>query len=204
MKQKQALRDRSKVLEDVPWEELFASGKFSASLDFPSAILYKELMLAYPNAKVLLTVRDNGEKWYESTYTTIYRATRDEGWPTGLLRRRYGMKWVDNIWSEFFGVDGGMEDKDAMIARYYRHIEEVRRVVPASRLLVFNVKEGWGPLCKFLGKEIPDETYPRVNSTAEFHAAVQVQKRRDRRVKRMVAACAVAFVALAQIVRKKK
>ena len=75
------------------------------------------------------------------------------------------------IWDGVF--QGRFEDRDFAIDTYLRHIEEVSASVQADRLLKFDVKQGWDPLCEFLGEEIPDEPIPRSNSAEEFKRYVQ-------------------------------
>ena len=58
-----------------------------------------------------------------------------------------------------------MHDKEHLIQRFQEHIEEVRNTIPPSRLLVFKVKEGWRPLCKFLELPEPGTDFPFVNDT---------------------------------------
>jgi hypothetical protein len=71
------------------------------------------------------------------------------------------------IRDRFFG--GEMETEAQLVSRYERHNEEVRRVIPKERLLVYNVSEGWGPLCAFLDVRIPSEPFPKTNSTQFFN-----------------------------------
>jgi hypothetical protein len=79
------------------------------------------------------------------------------------------------IWEGTF--DGKFEDKDYAIAVFLRHIEEVKRLVPAEKLLVYDVKEGWGPLCTFLGVEVPVDTpFPHLNDRVEFLGRVRPQQ----------------------------
>jgi hypothetical protein len=57
-----------------------------------------------------------------------------------------------------------------MLDRFHRHNEDVKASVPPDRLLVYEVSQGWGPLCEFLGVPVPDTAFPQVNSTEEFQA----------------------------------
>jgi hypothetical protein len=70
------------------------------------------------------------------------------------------------IWQGTF--DGRFQDKNYAIEVFERHNAEVRQRVPGDRLLVYDVKTGWEPLCEFLGVEEPDEPFPRTNDTAEM------------------------------------
>ena len=166
--------------EPVDWDG-FLEG-YEASVDWPACTFYEELFRRYPDARVLLSVRDP-ERWYESTRNTIYELS------VGILRSplyRVGFAVVsffmfgrsvrsnladEIIWDGTF--DGRFDDKRYAIEVFNRHNEEVRRSVPPDKLLVYEVKDGWGPLCKFLGVEVPDEPFPRVNDTAEMQRRIR-------------------------------
>ena len=63
-----------------------------------------------------------------------------------------------------FGV---FESGEETAVRFFNDwVEQVKSEVPSDRLLVFQVKEGWGPLCQFLGVPVPEEAFPNVNDTA--------------------------------------
>eukprot|EP01098_Paradermamoeba_levis_P005532 TRINITY_DN2329_c0_g1_i1.p1 TRINITY_DN2329_c0_g1~~TRINITY_DN2329_c0_g1_i1.p1 ORF type:complete len:182 (-),score=49.85 TRINITY_DN2329_c0_g1_i1:152-697(-) len=146
-------------------------------LIFPACIFYKELLERYPQAKVILTVRDV-DSWYESCINTIYRVGKFKIWKViGLVSPWTGrfINMAENlIWNQYF--EGKFEDKKFAVEKFNKHVEEVKRVVPKDKLLVFEVKEGWEPLCKFLGKEIPKKPFPRVNDTAEFQKRILVMQ----------------------------
>lgn len=150
---------------DVDWDAFFTG--YKASMDFPSCAFYKELAEKYADAKVILTVRD-AERWYESACETIYAASRkgpvtDRGVFSSMLNTI--------IWDGIF--DGRFEDREYAIKVFNDHIAEVKRVVPAHRLLVFDVKQGWVPLCSFLGVPVPDMAFPRRNDRATFATVVK-------------------------------
>jgi hypothetical protein len=70
-------------------------------------------------------------------------------------------------------LNGTMTDKQAAIAHYEQHIEDVKATVPASQLLVFSADQGWQPLCDFLGVAVPDIDFPRVNETADMKRVIR-------------------------------
>jgi hypothetical protein len=154
--------------EPVDWEQMFAG--YRATVDWPGAAFYKELVEVYPEAKVLLSVRDP-ERWYESTKNTIY-ATMN---PSSEMIAAVGpAPRLNNelIWKRTFGEN--FEDRQYAIGVFERHNEEVKRHVPAERLLVYKVKEGWEPLCEFLGVEAPkSKTFPHLNDTDSFQRMVR-------------------------------
>ena len=147
--------------EPADWYAVFKG--YRGSVDWPACTYYKELMQAYPDAKVLLSVRDP-EKWYESVASTIYRVSRLN---PDHARTTHGHMGNTLIWQGTF--DGRFEDKDYAIGVFLRHNEEVRRYVPAEKLLVYDVKESWEPLCDFLGVPVPaGKPFPHDNDRANF------------------------------------
>jgi len=143
--------------EPVDWEEVFAG--YRSTVDWPGATFYEQLADAYPEAKVILTVRD-AEAWFASTQATIFslhfRDDTEDPWQRMVLK----------VISDLF--DRQMTDKSKLISVYEQHNEEVRRAIAPERLLVYDVAQGWEPLCRFLEVEVPREPMPKVNSTDEF------------------------------------
>ncbi len=152
----------------VDWDALL--GGYQATVDWPGCTFYKELMVRYPDAKVLLNVRDP-EAWYKSATDTIYRRSR-MGFPKSLVplfmpRLRRFIRMVDTlIWRKTF--DNRFADKAYALSVFENHIAEVKRTVPEDKLLVYEVKQGWEPLCAFLGVPVPDVPFPRLNDSAAF------------------------------------
>lgn len=139
------------------WDQLLDG--YNSAVDWPWSAFYKELMEKYPEAKVVLTVRDP-EKWYASTMETVYGSSSRA--PAGPFR-----DFVHAVvWDGVF--DGRFEDKAYAIQKFNEHIEEVKKTVPADRLLVFEVKDGWEPLCSFLGVPVPDGPFPKTNTRENF------------------------------------
>jgi len=160
--------------EEVEWERVFAG--YEATVDFPGCVFYKELMQEYPGAKVLLTVRDTG-RWYDSASQTILSSPESSGSRGarllfGLATRfvpvfRRAPRMIDNVMRDrAFG--GDMTTPEHVKEVYEAHIEEVKRTVPEEKLLVYEVKEGWEPLCEFLSVPVPDEPFPHVNERDDF------------------------------------
>jgi Sulfotransferase domain len=160
--------------EAVDWDEVFDG--YEATVDWPGASFYEQLVEAYPDAPVLLTVRDP-EAWYESTLRTIYAVRR--AMLAGDLEPGAGdvsagpdvMRIIATlIWERTF--DGRFLDRDHAIDAFRAHNERVRAVVPRDRLLVHEIADGWEPLAMFLGADVPDTEFPRLNDTASFRAMV--------------------------------
>lgn len=141
---------------------------FQSVLDWPAAAYWRELAEHYPSAKVVLSLRD-AESWYKSVSETIYVASTSPLPPDAPEERRVQRAMGTKIvWEDTFG--GQFEDKRHAIDVYERHNASVRATIELSRLLVFNVKEGWEPLCRFLGVAVPADPFPRLNDTASFQA----------------------------------
>jgi hypothetical protein len=166
----------------VDWEALFQG--YQATVDWPGCTFYRELMQRYPEAKVLLSVRDP-ERWHASGMNTIYRIRHN---PVMNRLRRFipGLRAVTTmldaiVWDGTF--HGRFADQQYAIAVFRQHNEEVKRVVPPERLLVYDVKEGWAPLCRFLDVPVPtDRPFPHNNDTATFQQMVQQRIRMLQRV----------------------
>jgi len=180
--------------EPVDWDRLFAG--YRATVDWPGCSFYHELLRYYPEAKVILTVRDP-ERWYDSARETIYFVRQAIPRWTRLLfpRMRVFRRMLDRIaWDGMF--KGRLEDRAFAIDAFNRHNEQVRRDVPAERLLVYQVSEGWEPLCAFLGVPVPEgKPFPHLNDAAQFRARVE----RGARAMRAIGYIALGVAALALV-----
>jgi hypothetical protein len=159
------------------WGSLFAG--FASTMDWPASAFWRELLEAYPEAKAILTVRDP-EQWYESMDKTILRSWRERAQrlsqPADQRTETAQTRVTDT--SDFFELtqsvvngrvfDGRAAERDHAIATFERHNAEVVATVPADRLLVYEVSQGWKPLCEFLDVAVPDEPFPRENDAATF------------------------------------
>lgn len=158
-------------------------GKFGAVTDIPAAVLTEELLAAYPNVKVILHERDE-ERWYASFKPTLIDGLFMPMMPlatyldSAFMRRAAAQS--DLLMKYLFKVDaprakGLFSNEEARrqysenaIETYRRHNAMVKRVVPKEKLLMFKLEDGWGPLCEFLGKPVPDVPFPKVNETKEL------------------------------------
>jgi hypothetical protein len=148
--------------ESPGWEALYAG--YRSAVDWPTAHYWRELAAVYPAAKLILTVRDP-EAWHRSVVQTIGEAIgRDTGGET------FGARVIAG---EIFG--GRMMDRDHAIAVYEAHNAAVKAAIPPARLLVYEVAEGWEPLCAHLGVPAPGEAFPLTNTTEEFRARIAGQ-----------------------------
>ncbi len=141
------------------WDETFAN--YRSAVDWPSAFYWRELAAHFPDARVLLTLR-SAESWYESFSRTILPVLGATTTPDSVGNRV--------ILEGVFGGRAG--DRAHAIGVFERNTADVIAAIPPERLLVFQVGDGWEPLCRFLGKPVPQTPFPRKNSTEEFHAMV--------------------------------
>lgn len=144
------------------WKAIFDG--YRSTVDYPSAAYWRELAVHYPDSKLIHTIRDP-EAWFDSTQATIFR-------PDGAAMSAVaaGGPMADFFMSFTGPLHGHFHDREFLIDYFRRHTEEVTAAIPPDRLLVYQVSEGWGPLCDFLGVPVPDETFPSENSRAEFIA----------------------------------
>jgi hypothetical protein len=143
------------------WDAIF--GNYGSMVDYPGCKYWRALADHYPDAKVLHTVRDP-DKWFDSTQATIFSPTSPAAHPQGPMKA-----FFEGLLGEF---GDNIHVREFMTAYFRRHTEEVIAAVPKDRLLVFEVSQGWGPLCEFLGVPAPDAPYPRENSREQFASRV--------------------------------
>lgn len=167
------------------WEGLALTGQarmghlfqyYNSGVDFPVFAFYPRLLRHYPDALVILTIRP-AEEWYESASRTILRDDRDKfdrwkmtlGYPFSPRLRKLGevYRFAENFWKNHIGTP--TTDKSKAMAFYECWNREVKNRVPAEKLLVFDCKEGWGPLCEFLQTPIPEKPFPVTNTREVFH-----------------------------------
>lgn len=156
--------------EAVDWASLMAG--YRATVDWPACEFWRQLLDAFPDAKVLLSVRP-ADRWYESFHETIERVLTmpRPGGDAGAFSAIAEMGDVTVLQRSFAGRVG---DRDHVIACFERHNDEVRQSVPPDRLLEFDVTEGWEPLCAFLGVPVPGDPFPNVNDRAFFQSMFQL------------------------------
>lgn len=148
---------------------------YSAALDNPTAFYFKELMDISPNAKVILSVRDSAEQWENSMKRTVTSPGTEEKY--NVLNTSgpdfFGEYW--RVFKDLTGIEFDPRKPDADLKIMYNNwVDYVKQSVPPEKLLVFNPKDGWEPLCKFLQIPIPKESYPFRNTATEFKDHIKV------------------------------
>lgn len=145
------------------WNELL--GQYQSVTDTPACLFWRELVRAYPDARVVLTVRD-GDSWYESMCSTVYPVTQAKAEGSSVGDRSAMELARDLVFDGFF--QGRFGDRRAALALFDEHNKAVQREVPSERLLVYRVSDGWGPLCAFFGAPLPEAPFPKTNERALF------------------------------------
>lgn len=150
------------VVDGKPdWDAIFDG--FQSTTDYPACTYWRELADHFPEAKVVLTVRDP-DSWFDSVSETIFSQAMQgslAGSPTEAMMRGV-------VFDPFAG--GNINDRAFMTDWFVRRNQQVIDGLGPERLLVYSPKEGWEPLCEFLGVPVPDGPFPRVNSRDEITA----------------------------------
>ncbi len=154
--------------QTVNWEEVFEG--YHSTIDWPSAHYWRELAAYYPEAKVLLSVRPF-ERWWSSFTGTIKQVLENKDTITDEHTRAVASMAYTIIAEDTFS--GMMSDKDTAYLAYQKRIDDVKQAISADRLLIFDVSEGWGPLCAFLNLPEPQVDFPRSNSTVDFNESFE-------------------------------
>jgi hypothetical protein len=149
--------------EPVDWDAAYAG--YKSAVDWPTAYFWRELAEHFPEAKIILTVR-NSEDWFRSARETLFKTMGPDADPES-----FGVAVIRN---KIFG--GNLDDETHVINVLEQHNADVIRTAPAGRLLDYNVADGWPKLCAFLGVPIPAEPFPLTNSTADFRKNVLSRK----------------------------
>jgi hypothetical protein len=151
--------------ERMDWPALCTG--FNSVVDWPACDFYPQLLELWPEAKIILNIRDP-EGWYKSMTDTLWSVAQmlRQGGQTPetnpLLRLVNVMMWDGTFHGRF-------EDKAYAIDLFESNIRRVQASLPPEKLLVFDVKEGWEPMCRFLDRPVPDKPFPRLNDTESFH-----------------------------------
>jgi len=166
---------------------------YQANQDVPGNFFWEDLFEHSPDAKVILTVRESSEKWktsfinfmtqeYERFGNPLFwifskisdsaifgpkMATQEFNAMRALTRAMPGFDYNKRFFTWQAQCDYINSFVDEAEMNYLKHNEHVKEVVPADQLLVWDVRDGWEPLCKFLGKPVPNEPIPHENKTGD-------------------------------------
>ncbi|KAF9876947.1 hypothetical protein CkaCkLH20_05793 [Colletotrichum karsti] len=163
-----------KIVEDT-LRKYFDDG-YAATLDVPGMLFIEELLQMHPGVMVICTIRDPDD-WVESMRKTGSASLQAFlSFALFLLpTMRWFPRYIEAIpkgrWGELFPHEDPLPDLNV----WYLHQAWLKRVVPANQLIFYHVKEGWGPLCKALGKPVPDMPFPKINDGDAMDAFAKQQ-----------------------------
>jgi hypothetical protein len=140
------------------WDALYDG--FVAAVDWPTCTFWRELSDVYPDALVLLSIREPDD-WWRSCDRTIFEVFRQENRPELDAWLAMATDMLKRFTRNFL-------DADEAKAAFVRHNESVRGAVPSDRLIEWKPGDGWEPICERLGLPAPDEPFPHTNTTEEF------------------------------------
>ena len=152
------------------WDAIYKG--YASAADWPTARFFRELHAKYRSAKFVLTYR-SPESWAESFSGTIYRLMTESAQAPPEMRAWFDMA-IDVVAQT--GFPDGL-DMIALAKAYMVHNQAVQAAIPAHQLLVYQVKEGWEPLCAFLDVPVPAGPFPRTNDRAEFWARMTERRK---------------------------
>ena len=135
----------------------------ASAVDWPTAGFFSELIAVYPDAKFIHTSR-SPKSWAQSFSETIYKliSARDKAPPEMAAWLDMSIRVIAKtgfpLGLDLAGLEKAFSDHDAA----------VKAAIPARQLLVYEVKDGWAPLCAFLGVPEVSMPFPRTNARVEF------------------------------------
>eukprot|EP01084_Bolivina_argentea_P171714 297502_1 len=173
--------------EIIEWDELFNQiPECQSCSDWPTSLYWEELMQYYPNSKIILTVRDDPQRWHKSLVVAFKSFTDSKiAMIFPKFHKGYDMlfnQWFPKYFNRFEGGANGffINKNNTAINYYHNHIKYVKSKVPKHRLLIFNFKNGYEPLCRFLNVDIPIdpktgkyEQYPHKNDRHEVQRVIK-------------------------------
>jgi hypothetical protein len=154
----------------VDWNSLLRD--YRATVDFPAAVFWREILEANPDAIVLLSSRDSTETWWTSVDKTIVPSLTGDVPPD---RPDWARRRAMNVEMMRTRLTPQWPDANAVMSAYERHNAEVRQEVPGDQLIDWHPGDGWEPICAALGLAVPADPFPHENTASDFQAKVGVQ-----------------------------
>jgi hypothetical protein len=160
--------------QPVDWDGIFDG--YNSAVDVPFSMFYQDIAEKCSSAKFILTIREPSS-WFESLRTMrplLQNATDDPVDRSEALETK-----LPNVLPSEFVTIMKSQDPESVISAFKQFNTAVQKTISADRLLVLNVKQGWRPLCEFLGVAIPNEPFPHVNSKEEFPSLLRRMVERE-------------------------
>ncbi len=150
--------------ETVDWSTLFS--RYRSAVDWPVSYFWRELTGIYPDVKVILSLRDEESWWRSFSETILIQILAPKNGSMDPEFVALG-NMIDNLLVDHVFACAP-DDKEAVLARFRAHIDEVQQSLPPERLLTVDPGNGWDPLCRFLDCPVPDEPYPFLNTSRDY------------------------------------
>jgi len=163
--------------EEVDFENFFSN--YNGIIGFPGYIFHQQLKAEYPDARVILSYREP-EEWYEDISKTVFESVSShvnkayaeevrsfDPYLADCIERIHALQ-LRILEENYF--EGRFADKDYAVQRYVEWNEGIKDIYSEDELLVYQVTEGWEPVCKFLGVPVPEgKEFPHLNHPKTFH-----------------------------------
>lgn len=180
-------------VDQLIWKQLLYG--YIATTDLPCAFYFQELAEAFPDAKVVLTLREESE-WFESYCRLVMAIHRFRSWRFLPPLNRF-FPYATKLSQLIFGdhaFDQSGPVREVIIDAYRRHNEQVRKSIAPHRLLEFNVQQGWQPLCEFLEFDVPQSDFPRLNAGTSGPSEIMAKAVRQLSLRRILSTVGIGFV----------
>lgn len=152
-----------RVVQGMPdWDAVFDG--FLSTVDFPTNKYWRDLAAYFPDAKVILSTRD-AESWFDSLQRSVMSPEareKSEQSPMIPILTKMLLDYPPER----------LEDREFMLEHFRTWNAEVISAIPPERLLVWQLGDGWEPICTFLNVPVPAEPYPRINSSDDILTAI--------------------------------
>ena len=162
--------------EEVDFEDFFSG--YNAIIGFPGYIFHQQLKDRYPEAKIILSYRDP-EVWYDDISKTVFESASSHVNKAYAAEARAIDPYVGDCIERIHALqlrileenyfEGRFAERDFAVKRYVEWNESIKDIYPEDELLVYQVTEGWEPVCEFLGVPVPDQEFPHLNHPTTFH-----------------------------------
>eukprot|EP01084_Bolivina_argentea_P071423 129866_1 len=188
-------------LNEFNWDEIFqttTTQKYNASVGAPSVAFFMDILQFYENApynydvKVIFTQRKDANVWCNSFMGSIGKMHNivNKNWFLKRVASMGGIKIIQATFPELVlqqNMNKGF-DEEIMKEKYIEWNKAVIENISSDKLLCFDVRDGWGPLCQFLNVDVPDTEFPRSNETKDME--------RISKIARVIGICANGMVVI--------
>ena len=145
-------------------------------IDIPGLFFFEEILEGFPDCKVILSVREE-DPWIESLVRQLDSLYALRFKPVSMLSPT--ARKMEYVFDSFLdAIYGSCNTRSTCVIRKRCriHNHRVKSIVPADKLLVYNVKQGWKPLCDFLECDVPTVAFPHENIKSEITNTIMTSR----------------------------